>query len=247
MQEPHNLKRPLLYVLVASVIVGALLGIVIVLRNRWNWFEIRVMLTTIILATASLCGLACDLSRTPRGANLLPRAGFLLTFIGATLILIGMWSDLESGWFWKPTASLSVFAIATVHVCLLSIARLAAKFRWVFFIAWQVIYGVAMLICIMIIWEIESEAVFRFLAAISIVDAALTLVIPLLHRISKTEDEPNLAITPLDERNIEAIDEEISTLKKRISKLEKLRSEIAGGTSKHVQSSEKREQGSERT
>lgn len=73
MNNDRNLKRPLLYMLVGSVMLGAALGIIVVLRNTWGWFEVRVILTTITVAVSSLCGLACDLSRTPRGANLLPK------------------------------------------------------------------------------------------------------------------------------------------------------------------------------
>ena len=228
MTNHRNLKRPLLYLLVVSVIVSAVLGIIIVLRNTWDWFEIRVILTTVTVAIASLCGLACDLSRTPRGTNLLPLGGLLLTFLAAGLILVGMWADLESEAFWKSAWAISIFAVATVHVCLLSIAKLAGRFQWILLITCQVIYGLAILLCIMIIWEIDSDRMFRLVAAVSIVDAALTLVIPLLHRISRTNDGGTALATALEERNLAVIDQELSRLRQRISDLEKLRSEIAG-------------------
>ena len=69
---------------------------------------------------------------------------------------------------------------------------------------------------------------FQFVATVSIVDAALTLVIPLLHRISKTDTNRTAMMMPLGERNVAAIDQEIVLLQKRITDLEKLRSEIAG-------------------
>jgi len=228
MNDQRNLKRPLLYLLIGSVILGAGLGIIIVLLNTWGWFEVRVILTTITVAIASLCGLACDLSRTPRGRNLLPVAGLVLTFLSAGMILIGMWSEFEVEWYWKSTASVSIFAVATVVFCLLSIARLARRFRWVFFIACQLIYGLAALLSIMIFWEIEDDRMFRILVVLCIVDAALALVIPLLHRISKTDDDGTAVMTALDERNVAAIDQEVAQLKKRLAHLEIIRSEIAG-------------------
>jgi hypothetical protein len=226
MNGQSNLKRPLLYSLVGSVVLGALLGIVLVLRNTWGWFEVRVILTTITVAIASLCGLACDLSRTPRGANFLPRGGLVLTLVAAGLILAGMWTDLNKDEFWKFTISVSIFAVATVHICLLSIAQLAKRFRWVYFVACQVIYGLAVLLSVIVFWELENERMFRFVAMISIVDAALTLVIPLLHRISRTDDNHAHIAAPMAARNLAAIDDEIATLKKRIVELEKLRLEM---------------------
>ena len=41
MTDVRSLKKPLLYALVVSVIFGAVLGIVFVLRNTWGWFEVR--------------------------------------------------------------------------------------------------------------------------------------------------------------------------------------------------------------
>ncbi len=226
MNGQSNLKRPLLYSLVGSVVLGALLGIVLVLRNTWGWFEVRVILTTVTVAIASLCGLACDLSRTPRGANILPRGGLVLTLVAAGLILAGMWTDLNKDGFWKFTISVSIFAVATVHICLLSIAQLAKRFRWVYFIACQVIYGLAVLLAVIVFWELENERMFRFVAMISIVDAALTLVIPLLHRISRTDDNHSHIAAPIAARNLAAIDAEVAALKKRIVELEKLRLEM---------------------
>jgi hypothetical protein len=231
MKDHRNLKRPLLYLLIGSVVLGAVLGIIIVLRNKWGWFEVRVVLTTLTVAIASLCGLACDLSRTPRGRNVLPNVGLALTFLAAVMILGGIWADVDSEGYWKMTVSLAIFAIANVHVSLLSIARLAGRFRWVFLVTCQVIYGLALLLWIMIIWEIDNDRMFRFLAALSILDAALTLVIPLLHRISKADDGSGSPTqTVLDERNVAALDHEIALLRKRLDSLEKLRAEIVGGT-----------------
>ena len=137
MAKRFSLRRPLLYALVGSVVLAALLGIVLVLRNEWGWFEIRVILATITIA--SVCGLACDLSRMPRDTNRLVLVGLLLTILAAVMILVDMWFDIYSGGYSKATAIVTVFAVGTVHVCLFSIARLAARFRWVFILTCQVV------------------------------------------------------------------------------------------------------------
>lgn len=230
MNQNSQLKKPLLYALVVSVILGALLGIVLVLRNQWGWLEVRVMLTTVIIAVASVCGLACDLSRTPAGLNLLPRSGLVLTAITALLLLAGVWGDINEEGFWKTTMVVTTFAVATVHLSLLSIAKLDGRFRWVYFIGCQVIYGLAILIASIILFEINSEPVFRFLAAHSIVVAAFSLVIPILHRIGRSEDRRGELLMPVEERNVESIDKQIAALEKQIVQLKRLREKlIAGG------------------
>lgn len=231
----NRVKRVLLYSLIVSVILGAALGLFIVLRGEWSWYEVRIVLTTIVIAAGSILGLACDLSKVPCSANLLPRTGMLLTIIATILGLFGIWAEslidtFEEG-YWKSTAITIAFAVATVHVCLLSIAKLAGGFRYVYYIATQVIFGVASLIAAMVLFELDGESFFRPLAALSIIAVALTLIIPLLHRISRSRHSASAydLATPLEERNLAAIDTEIASLRERIAKLEKLRVELQSG------------------
>jgi hypothetical protein len=227
MNRDVSLKRGLLYLAVVSILLAALLGIVLILRNTWDWFEVRVILTTVTVGVASLCGLACDVSRTPRGRNLLPAAGFVLTAGAAGMILVGMWAELDSEPFWKVATSTCVLSVAATHVSLLSIARLASRFRWVFAIACQIVFGLALLIIAIIVWEINVEQVFRLVAALAILDAAITLAIPILHRISKTDADSRTVMSIVEQNNLTAIDDEISRLRQRIAELEGVRSELA--------------------
>ncbi len=226
MTDSRSIKKPLLYALIASVILGATLGIIFVLRNTWGWFEVRVMLTTMIIAVASLCGLACDLSKIPSGLNLLPRAGLALTAITSCLFLVGIWIEIDSEFYWRGSATLCTFALATVHVSLLSIARLVGKFRWVSFIGNQIVYGLAVLVSITILGEVDSGAMWRFIAALSIVVAAITLVIPILYRIGRIDSSSPETMMPLEQRNVASIDEEIVRLKEQIVRLEELKARL---------------------
>lgn len=228
MHDHSRLKKPLLYALIASVILGALLGIVLVLRNQWGWLEVRVMLTTVIIAVASVCGLSCDLSRTPRGLNLLPKSGLALTAITSLLMLAGIWFEINSEAFWKTTAVATSLGVATVHVSLLSIAKLAGRFRWVYFVGCQVIFGLAILIASVIVFEINSEGLWRFIAAHSIVVAAISMVIPILHRISRSDSGDGRFLMPVETRNIDAIDRQIAQLERQLDHLKQLRGSILG-------------------
>ncbi|MDB4368783.1 hypothetical protein N9Z58_01470 [bacterium] len=226
MDDSNNFKKPLLFALVISVAVGAVLGIGVVLLNNWGWYEVRVILTTLIIVIASLCGLACDLSKLPFGNNLLPRIGLCLTGITATLFLLGLWGVIESRIYWKSATCCLIVGFATVHICLLSIAKLVGRYRWVYTIGCQVILGLACILCVILIFEIESEEIFRPVAAISIVAAAITLLIPILHRLGKMNSKKQGLLMPVDARNVAVIDEQISQLEKRITTLRHLKSKI---------------------
>lgn len=226
MNTESNMKKNLLYVLIGSIVASAGLAIFFVLRDEWGWFEIKVLLSTCTIAVASLCGLACELSRTIRGLNLLPRSGVLLTLVTATLYLIGIWPEIDSEIYWKSVAVLTIFVFAVVQASLLSIARLAKRFSWVYMLTLQVVFGLAILCSVMCVFEIDDDRTMRFLIALSIVDAALTLVIPVLHRISKSDPQGQLLISPLEERSLDTIDQEIKQLQERLAKLELMRKEI---------------------
>ncbi|TWU09804.1 hypothetical protein [Allorhodopirellula heiligendammensis] len=231
MSDHSTINKPLptkcfLWGLISSVVLGAVLGIVFILRDKWGWFEVQVILTTVIVAVTSLCGLACDLSRTPRGRNLLPMSGLVFAIVSAALMLIGIWGQVDSEMFWKLTACVSTLGVATVHVCLLSIAKLAKRFQWVHVIGSQIIFGFALLLCAVMLAEIDSQGIWRLIAATSIVIGALSLTVPILHRISKLDRLGEDLSSPTEERNLAAIDDEIARLQNRIAQLQRVRESL---------------------
>ena len=244
MNATSDLKRKFLYVLIGSIVVSAALSIFFVLHDRWGWFEIKVLLSTCTIAIASLCGLACELSRTMRGMNLLPRSGTILTLITACLYLFGIWPEFDGEVFWKIVAVLTIFTFAIVQASLLSIARLAKRFSWVYMLTLQVVFGLAILCSVMCVFEIDDDRTMRFLIALSIVDAALTLMIPILHRISKSDPHAAPMLSSLEERSLDTIDQEIAQLKTRLAKLEKMRIEIEQSESVRAQDMGVRGEGS---
>ena len=109
-----------------------------------------------------------------------------------------------------------------MHVCLLSIARLAKRFQWIHFIGVQIIFGFALLLCA-VTWElIDLDEMTRLIAATSIMIAAFSLTIPILHRISKMDPNGAAIRSPLEERNLVAIDDEIRRMQQRLDELHKI-------------------------
>lgn len=226
MNSSSKMNQRFWYALVGSIVACAGMAIVFVLIGNWGWFEIKVLLSTCIIAVASLCGLACELSRTMRGYNLLPNSGIVLTLVTSALYLIGLWPEIDSEVYWKTVAVLTIFTVAVVHASLLSIARLAKRFAWVYMLTLQVVFGLAIFCSVVCVFEVDGDRTMRFLIALSIVDGALTLMIPILHRISRADSRGEALLSPLEERSLETIDQEIELIKKRLTQLEQLRSEI---------------------
>ena len=201
------------------------MGIVAIsgVTNNWD-VEFKIFLTTAIIAGASICGLACGGCLT-RGHRMLPGAGLVLTGVAAVLLLVGMWVEIYSEVYWKVTSSVSFFAVACAYLSMLFMANLAGGYRWAYLVAYQLILGLAALLAAGVVFEFfENERYWRLSGVVSILVAAITLLIPVFHRFSREEvAEQQAAGDPLF-----AVDEEIGQLKKRLIELESKRRVLLG-------------------
>jgi hypothetical protein len=228
--DAPQLRKGLFYALIGSIVFGAGLGLVFVLRDEWSWFEVRVMITAATFASARVAGLACDAARSARRANVLAWVGLGLTVLAAVMVLAGVWGSIDAEAFWKTTACVCFFALAAVQTCLLAIARLSRRFAWVFFFAAMVAFALATVWSLLIIYEGPASMgeLPRLAAALSIIDAAVVLIVPVLHRLSRLEEPGEDLVSPLGERSLAAIDAELNRLRRRIRHLENLRADVTG-------------------
>jgi hypothetical protein len=227
-RQPFPVKKTFLYALIGSIILGALLGITAILSGRFGWLEVRVLLTTATIAVASICGLACGAHLSTGRGRALPLAGIALTLVAAGMLIGGIWHETFSDSYWQTTASASVFAVACAHLSLLSMARLADWFRWSLTVAYVVILGVAGLIVLMILREQHGAGMMQLLGVATIVDAAITIVIPILHRLSRDEISRQAGTGTAGMANLQVaeIDAEIARLRDRIAVLEQMKLQL---------------------
>jgi hypothetical protein len=218
-------KKAFLYSLIVSVLLSAFLGILAILSGSWGWFEVRILLTTVIISGASICGLACGAYLATKGGQALPLAGITLALVGAAMLIGGMWIEVRSEVYWKLTVSISVFAVACGHLALLSMARLAEWFLWSLVVAHVVIFGVASLIVLLILTEFHGTGMFQLLGVAAIIDAAVTVLIPIFHWLSRVEFVPENRST--HQASPESGESEIAHLKQRIAELERKKQEGA--------------------
>ncbi len=218
--------RAFLYSLIASVGLGALGGVITILSGKFGWLEVRVLLTTATIAAASICGLACGAYLATGRGVLLPIAGIALTGAAAVLVLFGLWAPERSEFYWKTAAIVSVYAVACAHLAMLSLARLADWFRWSLVVAYVTIFGVATLIALIIAVErFDHAGIFRLLGVAAILDAAITLLIPIFHRLSRAD----LTVGAVDPSELKEIDAEIATLRARLVELERRKQVLGDG------------------
>ena len=230
-------NRAFLYSLIASIVIGATLTVILLLRGEWGELELRALGTTLTVALTSVGGLACSAARMPQRRNRLPNTGLVLCLVAGSAVLIGIWMNdllfkvLSDDYYWKVTLTVICFAVATVHICLLSIAKLAPRFHIVYLVTAQVILLLALFVTALIFAEelpFDMDQLVRLTAVLAVITAGLTLAIPILHRISRMESQDESFVSPLETRSLESIDTEIARLQAEIVRLQKLRERIVG-------------------
>lgn len=213
-----NPRRIFLYLLITSVGLSALIGIGVILFGNFGEIEVRILFTTLTITVASIFGLACGAYLESGRARYLPIVGIVLSILAALMCFLIIWNVLDdSETFIKIFVTTLILAAALSHISLLSLANLDRKYSWTRVAA----VACSALLCavlLYIIWfepEGESDLIYRILGVLGILLASLTVVTPVLHKLSSHQEDDA------------KIDAEIERLKARIAELEK---EKAGST-----------------
>lgn len=205
------MKKIFLFVLIVSVALSALVGIVVILVGNFGEFEGRVLMTTFSITCASILGLACGPAYESGRGRPVALAGVVLAVLAGCSWLFIIWSESQlSEPVVKSIMTVTVLAIVAAHISLVLLARLKRKFLWALYSLYLSVAALAGLI-LSLIWfteAFESDLTFRMLGVLSILVAALTILLPVLHKLSDAETDP------------QKIDAEIDRLQARIAALE---------------------------
>ena len=153
-------------------------------------------------------------------------AGLVLTVVAAVLLLFGLWVEPDSDLFWKITVSLLFFAAACSQLSLLFMTNLAGGYRWAYVVAYQLVLGLAaILTCGVVFDQLErNEGFMRLTGVVAILVAAITLLFPVFHRLSRDQ----AAVAQAEADPLFAVESEIAATKKRLMDLENKRRILLG-------------------
>ena len=209
-----NLKRLFLYLLVGSVSLSALVAIGVILFGNFGNIEVRIVFTTLTVTVTSVFGLACGATIETGRGRLVPWAGIAISIATALMCFLIIWNVLDT-WepFIKSFLTCLLLAAACSYLSLLSLARLDRRFAWVTIVT-PVIVSLLCAVLLYIIWfepTGDSDLVYRVLGVLGILLASITVVTPVLHKLSSSESDSD------------RIDAEIARLRARLVELEKLK------------------------
>lgn len=216
MQMP-GLKKLFLIAAIVSVAVSAVIGVGVILLGSFGDFETKVLLTTVTVSVISILGLACGAYLETRQMRWLPVAGIVFAVVSGVMWIALIWGGMyRENYFTETLMSATLLAAAAAHVSLVSIAKLDKRFLWS---RWALYACVAALVSILLwlTWthfDPTDTWFARVLGALSIVVAALTILTPVLHKLSS------------ERTDAAAIDAEIAGLRSRIEELEAIKANL---------------------
>lgn len=234
--ENLNVKKFFLYLLVCSIALSAMMGIWAIVSGEFGELQGQILATTLTVVGTSILGLACGAYlESPRAENtplkIVPFAGIILSVVSALFALWMIWTSLNnSEGVIKTFFICLIFAFSLAQLSLLSLARLAQRFRWSLTAAYVVILTLDSIISLVIIFASgsENDFTFRFIGVLSVAAAALTVMIPIFHRLSRTEF--------VDDKipSTSEIDAEISALEARLARLKKQKEDISNNANSNL-------------
>jgi hypothetical protein len=206
-----NSKVAFLYILIASVLVSAIVGIAVLVFGDFGEFEVKVLLTTLTVTVTSILGLACGAYLETGRGRIIPIAGILIASVSCVMWIVLVWNGTSHEFFFaRLLLSFTIFSAACAHISLLSLAHLDRRFVWSRY-AFQLADWMLTAYLLFLVWNdkwITQDMTPRVIGVLSIIVAALTLVTPVFHRLSSTDSVADL-------------DAEIEKLQNQIAELER--------------------------
>jgi hypothetical protein len=182
-----GMRRALLGLLVGSIVLNAALGIVALVGGDFGDPERNILFTSLCISGAGVLSLACLPAIERRLLGSLPWAGVTASAVGFGLLIVAIWSDDPPEALEKTATTLLVGAVAVAHSSLLSLARLAPRFRWARSGAVVLALVLGALFVALIWGELDEEWFARVLGVVAVLLAAFTLLVPVLSRASRGE------------------------------------------------------------
>ncbi len=89
------MKKGILYLLIATFSISALLGIGIIILDLWNELTLKVMLTTLTIFGFSVPALCCATLRDKTDEKVFPIIGIVTSIIGVLYTLLLLWEIID--------------------------------------------------------------------------------------------------------------------------------------------------------
>jgi drug/metabolite transporter (DMT)-like permease len=198
MTNHFSMKRAFLYTVIVTLVLTALMGIYVLLAGQFGEMERKILLTTVAVSFFSMMSLACAAAHE-KGRDHWPLSipGIVLGAAGLVFYVAVIWADRSvPEMTWKWVAIVGIFSFSFAQASVLSLMSLEERVRWVFYAAVVSIMALAVFVSGMIVAEPRGEEwSIRVAGVLGILDACLSLCVPIVYRLGRNESATTMAQT----------------------------------------------------
>lgn len=180
------MRRRLLSVLLVSIAVNAALGIYALVVPGFGDLQRHVLLTSVCVTGAGIVALACLPAWERRRLWPLPPVSVAVSAAGFGLAIALVWAEPNATAPSKAMGTLFLLGGAGALCCLLALARLALRFRWVLATALGLVALLALFYVAALWASVEDPPTWlvRTYGVVAVLVAAFVVAVPVLHRAS---------------------------------------------------------------
>ena len=157
------------------------------LATQLGEIQSDILLTSLSISAASVLSLAMFPARERCLVNPVPSIGIGLTILGFGLFLVLIWTDFGEYGLAKLAASFLVLGMAAAYVSLVALAVINQEFVNIVRAAYLLATVLSGFVVGAIWGSPEGDVLLRLMGVISILLAAATVTIPVLHRINRIQ------------------------------------------------------------
>jgi hypothetical protein len=168
-----------------SVVVNAVLGIVALLVGEFGDVQGKILWTSLSVSAASVLSLAMFPAREKHLLGPIPNVGIGFSILGFALLIVLAWTNFGVDPLWRLSVSALTFAFSTAYASLIALAVLQPNYEKVVRSAYVLASVLSVSIVAMVWIEPRGDIFPQFIGVVSILLAAATVSIPVLHRMSR--------------------------------------------------------------
>lgn len=177
-------------ILIFAVLASAVMGIFALLAGDFGKTELRILLTAMSVAGASILAMACGAARERNRGGWFVPVGIGASLLGFAMVVTGIWAfqDGGPGDYWKIAGTLVTVGIFASHAALLRVPRLSRRFAWVH-VATVVCGAILAQMVVSLIWgaDWDEDTSARMIGVLAILVSAGTILVPVFARLSRDE------------------------------------------------------------
>jgi hypothetical protein len=183
------MRRTALAVLIVAIVAAAVAAVLALFNGGWSDLEFRVVLTSAVVALSSILTMACGAAWESGQIKTLPLLGGSSSLLAGSMTVVSIWvSYIGHDAWWKILATAWIVGVAATHASLMALARVGAREQWVVYAAFMAILTLSAQL-LLPVW-FDGKLNGMALAINSVIVTALSLVVPLLHKMHGLDTKP---------------------------------------------------------